>query len=529
MNHHTAPQPTGQRVAVVGGGWAGLAAAVRAASEGHHVTVFEASRHWGGRARNVSATLPDGRDIELDNGQHILIGAYTDTLQLMQTVGVDTGAALLRVPLTLVYPDGTGLRLPALGPTDAESTPAPRLTARLSAALALPVLAGVWQARGWAWRDKLALLVVAARWQLSGFRCAAHTTVAELCTSLPAKLVDGFIDPLCISALNTPAARASGQVFLRVLKDALFGLPGGADLLLPKVGLSQLFPQAALAWLTAAERGAHMRLGTRVTHLQAYPPPTQQAPSDVPPQSAQSAHGVVGEPGTWGWLVNGERFDRVVLSNSSSKHASSLIYNSLVATYLPLSEAEEWHPSQRGLAQTNGAAEWVEATQALAFEAIATVYAWCPPPNLPNTGHLLPQPMTALRTNPNEPAQFVFDRSWLDGPKGLLAFVVSASQADAQTLQHQVCAQALVQLGLVVQPIKTIVEKRATFACTPGLQRPKAHIATNLVAAGDHIEGPYPATLEGAVRSGWYAGGYAGERASTPASNVVNMAGRPSR
>ena len=63
--------------------------------------------------------------------------------------------------------------------------------------------------------------------------------------------------------------------------------------------------------------------------------------------------------------------------------------------------------------------------------------------------------------------------------------------------------QAAAQLGLRgLRPLKTVVEKRATFACTPGLQRPAAAIATGLVAAGDHVQGPYPATLEGAVRSG---------------------------
>jgi predicted NAD/FAD-dependent oxidoreductase len=45
-------------------------------------------------------------------------------------------------------------------------------------------------------------------------------------------------------------------------------------------------------------------------------------------------------------------------------------------------------------------------------------------------------------------------------------------------------------------------EKRATFRCTPGLQRPPAGVAPGLFAAGDYVEGPYPATLEGAVRSG---------------------------
>ena len=53
---------------------------------------------------------------------------------------------------------------------------------------------------------------------------------------------------------------------------------------------------------------------------------------------------------------------------------------------------------------------------------------------------------------------------------------------------------------------KVIVEKRATFACTPGLRRPAGVIAPGLLACGDYIDGPYPATLEGAVRSGVAAG-----------------------
>ena len=68
------------KLAVVGGGWAGLAAAVRTTEAGHAVTLFEMAAHWGGRAREVAV---DGR--ALDNGQHILIGAYRRTLALMLT------------------------------------------------------------------------------------------------------------------------------------------------------------------------------------------------------------------------------------------------------------------------------------------------------------------------------------------------------------------------------------------------------------------------------------------------------------
>lgn len=97
----------------------------------------------------------------------------------------------------------------------------------------------------------------------------------------------------------------------------------------------------------------------------------------------------------------------------------------------------------------------------------------------------------------------MFDRAQLGGPAGLLAFVISASNGDSATLTRQVLTQAARQLGLAnLQPVQTVVEKRATFACMPGLQRPVASIAEGLLACGDYVAGPYPATLEGAVRSG---------------------------
>lgn len=90
---------TESSVAVIGAGWAGLAAAVELAAKGIPVSVFEAGRSLGGRARLVER---HGR--RLDNGQHILSGAYREALRLMKTVGVDPDRALLRLPLTLCYP-----------------------------------------------------------------------------------------------------------------------------------------------------------------------------------------------------------------------------------------------------------------------------------------------------------------------------------------------------------------------------------------------------------------------------------------
>ena len=81
-------------VAVIGGGYAGMAAAVTLAERGIPVTVFEAARTLGGRARRV-----EHRDLALDNGLHILIGAYGETLRLMRLVGADPDRLLLRLAL----------------------------------------------------------------------------------------------------------------------------------------------------------------------------------------------------------------------------------------------------------------------------------------------------------------------------------------------------------------------------------------------------------------------------------------------
>ena len=426
------------KIAVIGAGWAGMAAAVTATQRGHHVTVFEASRSLGGRARALSATLPDGTSALLDNGQHILIGAYTDTLRLMREVGVDLNTALLRLPLSLRFPDGAGLQFPLL--------PAP-LPASLDA------LVGILRARGWAWHDKWGLLQLAGQWQRNGFACDADLTVAALCATLTPRVLHELIEPLCVSALNTPSTQASAQVFLRVMKDALFGVRGGSHLLLPRTDLSALFPTPAAHWL--ARNGGDVKLGHRVAHLGS--------------QGAQ-------------WGVDDQAFDAVVLALPSSG-AAQLVNEYARTGSQPLAN------------QLN---TWADITEKLHFEAITTVYTW-------GEHAALTAPILALRSDADNPAQFVFDRSQLGGPPGLLAWVVSASTGERVALQAQVLQQARNQLGLNLQEVQTVVEKRATFACTPALQRPSMHIAPGLLACGDYVAGPYPATLEGAVRSAWAA------------------------
>ena len=437
------------KVAVIGAGWAGCAAAVEATQLGHSVTLFESARGAGGRARRVDCRV-NGQPLALDNGQHILIGAYTETLRLMQTLGVDPGSSLLRLPLRLQFPNGEGLAFPRSA-VFAAWPGGPRWPAALQAAW------GIARASGWAWGDKASLLKLALRWRAGGFVCAPGLSVATLCADLSPRAMRELVEPLCVSALNTPAERASAQVFLRVLKDALFSQPGGADLLLPRVDLSALLPDAALAWLAA--RGSAPRLGVRVQAL------------------TRSATG-------WQLSASGsadldnteENFDAVLLACP---------------------------PPEAARLATGTMADWAAQAAGLQHEPIATVYVRVV--SYETAANKLTQPMLALHCSADAPAQFVFDRGQLGGPEGLLAFVVSASVGDKALLSAQVLAQGQAQLGLQLELVQTIVEKRATFACTPGLLRPAAQIAPGLLACGDYVAGPYPATLEGAVRSGLQA------------------------
>lgn len=409
------------RVAVIGAGWAGLAAAVELTAAGRQVDVFEASRTLGGRARRV-----DTHGMAVDNGQHILIGAYAQTLRLMRTVGADPDRLLQRRPLHLEIAGEFRLA-------------APRLPAPLHTAFALL------GARGLDWREKLAAIALMRRLQAGGFRVAPDCTVADWLQrqEVPSRQRRLLWEPLCIAALNTAAERASAQVMANVLRDSLAGPRAASDLLLPAADLGAVFPDPAAAFI--AGHGGTVRTGIRIGGLQR-------------------------EGGRW--QIGGSGYAQAVLAVAPC-HVAALV------------------------------PELGDAVAHFDWEPIVTVYLAYPP------AAGLPQPMLGLVDGL---AQWVFDRGALCGQHGLIAAVISArgrhQQLPAEALEraiHEELRPLLSGLAPLQEPLRawTIAEKRATFACVPGLARPPTATALpGLHLAGDYVAGDYPATLEGAVRSG---------------------------
>ncbi|MDP3668294.1 MAG: hydroxysqualene dehydroxylase HpnE [Telluria sp.] len=428
---------TGKTVAVVGAGWAGCSAAVELARAGCKVTLFEASRSLGGRARGVEL-----RGAMLDNGQHILLGAYRETLRVLRTVGIAPAAALLKLPLQMRYPPGSG----------GMDFRAPRLPAPLH------LVGALLRASGLEWADKLSLarFSTSARWM--DWHLNTDCSVSELLERFDQtpRLVRLMWRPLCLAALNTAPERASAQVFLNVLRDSLGAARPASDMLLPRLDLGTLFPDAAARYVE--RHGGSVRRGAKVARL------VRQARRWQVEASGELAGGC---------------YDGVVLATAPGAAAALLPAGALAD-------------------QLGG----------FAHEPITTCYLQYP------AATRLALPFYALLDDPARAhwGQFVFDRGQLDARQaGLLSVVISASGA-AAALDRTVLAQALAaQLAAVLgrpelaapEWTQVITEKRATFACTPALARPaNATGLAGLVLAGDYTASAYPATLEAAVRSG---------------------------
>ncbi len=413
------------QVAVIGGGCAGLAAASRLAEMGIVVTLYESSPHLGGRARGVQY-----KGLALDNGPHILLGAYSETLRLLKLAGVTEEKALLRMPLQLTIQNEFSLRaMPCL--------PAP-----------LHILAGLLTAKGLSIGERLAAIRFMVWMSLAKFKLTQDETLQNLLRqkAQPKRVIKLLWEPLCVAALNTPIQIASAQVYLNVLRDSFSKAKLDSDMLLPRCDLSTLIADPVAAYIQRA--GGSVLINTTVSGLR------------------QDGDGFL-----------------LACDKAQSKRFSHVI---IAVSPFRLDKLTEQLPKLTGATYS--------------YQPIYTVYLQYP------ESVKLAHPMIGLTKSYS---QWVFDRGLLCGQHGMLGVVISAEGPHQKLTQEDLALAVIKELSGAFPNLpaplwhKVIAEKRATFSCTPDLQRPPQLTAiTGLYLVGDYVAGDYPATIEGAVRSG---------------------------
>ena len=420
-------------ITIVGAGWAGLAAAVKATQLGLKVHLFDAANAPGGRAKSVAH-----QGQLFDNGQHALIGAYSETLGLIQTMGLQPQALFERQAMKWQYPRGECYALP-------------------QDAYPLKALRSLLFSKRFSVREKSTLLkplffsVSQALWGKT------DDTVAHLFQGVSPKIMRDIISPLCLSALNTPVSVASANTYMRVLKDAFANPPQSCEFLFPRLPLSDIFPLPCLNWLR--ERGARIQLNHRIDDLQDLDPHVPAILAVPPWQASLLTHDKYPQ---WSMLAKHIKHRAIasiyvkgLRAESDSKQAPSSSYPGPLMCLNDHDESEDCVHPQFGLQRDVNA---------------------------------------STRNSHPEGAEH-----W--------ALIVSAADPNArQTIIENALKAACEQLKLSdVQLELCTVEKRATFSCDAHLQRPPCWIDSGLMAAGDYVQGPYPGTLEGAVRSGFQA------------------------
>ncbi|MPZ17215.1 MAG: FAD-dependent oxidoreductase [Luteitalea sp.] len=446
-------------VIVIGGGFAGLTAAVSLASSGVRVTLLEARGQLGGRA----SSFVDRETGEwVDNGQHILMGCYRETFAFLRAVGAEQDVGLQRtLEVTFVDPEGrfSVLRCPAWRPP-------------------LNLVGGVLGWRGVGWRARLSALRLGpvlrrargerglppdglappgetvARW------LARHGQHAELCSML--------WEPLALAALNESAAIAAASPFVRVLGQMMEGGTQGAALGIPAKPLVALYGVASRV-IDAA--GGHVR-----THSLARV------------------------------RLAGDRVIGVDVRDDQSSGHSSPVEADVVIVAVPwfdlprlfIDEMDNGGPGRMGAL--------CRAASETAPSPIVSVNLWF------DRG-ILPWAFVGL---PGRPLQWAFDKRAVIGEDASHVTLVGSGAHDLVRQSNEALAalaldelrdalpsvrQASVRRTLVVR------EPRATFslAASQPARPPTTTGVRRLLLAGDWVDTGLPGTIEGACLSGRWA------------------------
>ena len=220
----------GDRIVVIGGGFAGLAAA-HALSRSHlPVTLLERKPHLGGRAYSfLDKTTGD----EVDNGQHLLMGCYTETLSFLRAIGA-AGKLLFQEDLRVDFLDDQGRPSSLVCPP----LPAP-----------FHALLGILRMRSLSALDRWSSLLLGWGMLRSALRRAdsGEETAEQWLRSAGQSpgMMSRLWEILTLATLNERPRRASANLLRRVIREALFTGRARSRIVLSRVGLSTLYTEDA--------------------------------------------------------------------------------------------------------------------------------------------------------------------------------------------------------------------------------------------------------------------------------------------
>jgi squalene-associated FAD-dependent desaturase len=448
-------------VIVIGGGFAGLSAASALAEGGARVVVLEERPSLGGRATAFTDRQTGER---VDNGQHILIGAYRETFAFLRRIGADQDVRM-SPELAIDMIDRAGRRSRLVCPP----LPAP-----------LHLLGGVFEWEALRWRDRFSVLRLRgpldhARARLRGRtdRLAASPgeTVRQWLerNGQTPKLVEMLWEPLAVAALNQPIDQAAAEPFTRVLA-LMFGSDRrDAAIALPLKPLDELYAEPARAYVEA-------RGGTVLTQAQAR------------------------------IVIDGETVSHVEARGETLRAAAVICavpWYALPDVFVPRFSAPRPSPLAPS---TSPLASVLDAASKTPACPIVTVHVWFDRAVLDGAFVGLPG-----RVN-----QWVFDKRDTFGERASHLSTVSSGAASVSARSNE----ELIDLALseivdaipsarsaTVRRATVIRERRATFSLAPGMPpRPATRTPIEgLFLAGDWIDTGLPATIESAVMSGHWA------------------------
>jgi hydroxysqualene dehydroxylase len=434
-------------VVVIGAGFAGLSAAVRLTRRGARVLVLEARARLGGRA----TAFTDRETGELvDNGQHVLMGCYTETLAFLQDVGA-LGNLRTESQLSLTMIDRAGRRsrlaCPALPPP-------------------LHLLAGLFEWDALGWEDRLSALRMAG--PLRRARRALVPGAREIAAS-PGETVDAWLirngqttriremlwEPLALAALNQPTSQAAAPVFTRVLAEMFGSDPRLAAILLPARPLHLMYAEPARQLIERG--GGSVRTG---------------APATV-----------------------------IVAANLEVEASGERWRPDAVISAVP------WFSLREVITgDLSGLESVIERADRMTSSPIVTVNLWFDRAVLDEP--FIGLPGRAMQWVFDKRAVLGGDASHLSLVSSGASPLVALSNPELIATAHQELIDALPAIRQARLVRATVVrEPRATFSLAPGQPaRPAVQTAVRgLYLAGDWIDTGLPATIESAVRAGHWA------------------------